>query len=145
MTLTDIERDYLASQPLGRLATRRPDGSLQNSPVGFRYDQQTGTITITGRALGATRKFANVADNGQVALVVDDLVTRQPWTVRGVEIRGRAEALVDQEPTSAYTSAEIIRIHPRRVISWGIGPEPGTPESGMRGRNVAVDSAPGDR
>lgn len=72
-----------------------------------------------------------MAANGAVALVVDDLVSRSPWTVRGVEIRGQAEALVNQEPTSNYTSPEIIRIHPRRVISWGIGTEPG-----MHGRHV---------
>ncbi|HEY2764329.1 MAG TPA: PPOX class F420-dependent oxidoreductase [Pseudonocardiaceae bacterium] len=134
MTLTSEERDYLASQPLGRLATRRPDGSLQNNPVGFRYNEETGTIDIGGLALGATRKFHNVAANGVVALVVDDLVSRNPWTVRGVEIRGDAEALVDQQPMSGHTSPEIIRIHPRRVISWGIGTEPG-----MHGRDV--DSA----
>lgn len=131
MTLTDVELDYLTTQPLARLATRRPDGSLQNNPVGFAYDEQTGTITITGRELGATRKFRNVADNGQVALVIDDLVSRDPWTVRGVEIRGWAEALVGQQPTSNYTTADLIRIHPRRIISWGIGSEPG-----MHGRDV---------
>ncbi len=133
MSLTDVERAYLATQPLGRLATRRPDGSLQNNPVGFHYDEASGTTVITGRALGATRKFANVADNGEVALVVDDLVSRSPWTVRGVEIRGHAEALSDQEPASGYASRELIRIHPRRVISWGLGDEPG-----MHGRDVIV-------
>lgn len=131
MTLTPAERDYLASQPLGRLATRRPDGSLQNNPVGFRYNEQTGTIDIAGRALATTRKFHNVAANGAVALVVDDVVSRDPWTVRGVEIRGHAEALVDQTPISSYTSPELIRIHPRRVISWGIGAGPG-----MHGRDI---------
>ena len=134
MTLTEPERAYLATQPLGRLATRRPDGSLQNSPVGFRYDDATGTIEVTGRALGASRKFRNVADNGAVALVVDDLVSRNPWTVRGVEIRGHAEALVDQAPASAYSSAEMIRIHPRRVITWGLG------EPGMVGRDIGEAS-----
>jgi hypothetical protein len=84
-----------------------------------------------------------VVANGAVALVVDDLVSRSPWTVREVEIRGHAEALVDQEPTSSSTSPEIIRIHPRRGISWGIGPEPG-----MRGRDVhrtAARAQPGYR
>lgn len=133
MTLTPEERDYLASQPLGRLATRRPDGSLQNNPVGFTYNEQTGTIDIGGRALAATRKFRNVAATGEVALVVDDLVSRSPWTVRGVEIRGHAEALAGQQPASGRTGPEIIRIHPRRVISWGIGPEPG-----LRGRDVGT-------
>jgi len=131
MTLTRAERAYLMTQPLGRLATRRPDGSLQNNPVGFSYDDRTGTIDITGRALGATRKFHNVTANGAIALVVDDLVSRDPWTVRGVEIRGQGEALVDQETPSTYTSPEVIRIHPRRVISWGLDDDPG-----MHGRDV---------
>lgn len=138
MTLTAEERDYLATQPLGRLATRRPDGSLQNNPVGFSYDEHAGTIEITGRALGDTRKFHNVADNGAVALVVDDLVSRNPWTVRGVEIRGHAEALVDQEPASSYSGREIIRIHPHRVISWGIGPE-----AGMHSRDIDSTASAG--
>lgn len=131
MTLTAAERAYLATQPLGRLATRRPDGSLQNNPVGFSYNDDDGTFDITGRALGSTRKFHNVGANGVVALVVDDLVSRNPWTVRGLEIRGYAEALVDQDTPSTYTSPEIIRIHPRRVISWGLDDDPG-----MHGRNV---------
>jgi pyridoxamine 5'-phosphate oxidase family protein len=125
MTLTEAERAYLATQVLGRLATRRPDGSLQNSPVGFTYNEQTGTIDISGRAMGASRKFHNVAANGAVALVIDDIASRDPWTVRGVEIRGRADALVNQEVKSGYASAEVIRIHPERVVSWGLGDDPG--------------------
>lgn len=134
MTFSENERAYLAEQPLGRLATRRPDGSLQNNPVGFSLNETGGTLDITGRALGATRKFANVADNGQVALVVDDLVSRNPWEVRGLEIRGTALALTGQTSASSYTSDEIIRIIPHRVISWGLdGP-------GMRGRDVTPPS-----
>jgi pyridoxamine 5'-phosphate oxidase family protein len=39
-----------------------------------------------------------------------------------VEIRGRAEALHDQVPYLSGMSAEIIRIHPERVISFGLEP-----------------------
>lgn len=132
MTLTPAERDYLAGQMLGRLATVRPDGSLQNNQVGFSYDPTTGMVDISGRAMGETVKFRNVAANGQVALVVDDLASVDPWTVRGVEIRGLAEALSGQEPSSSYGSGEVIRIHPRRVISWGI--DPASP--GMTARDI---------
>lgn len=130
MPFTEAEQKYLGRQPLGRLATRREDGSLQNNPVGFSVDPTTGTVDVGGRAMGGTRKFHNVAANGVVALVVDDLASRDPWTVRGVEIRGRAEALVDQETGSDYMSPEIIRIHPERVISWGLGDD-----QGMHGRD----------
>ncbi len=131
MTLTDAERDYLAGQALGRLATVRPDGSLQNNPVGFAYDPDAGTVDISGWAMGETAKFRNVAANGHAALVVDDLASRDPWTVRGVEIRGWAEALRDQEPATSHLSGEVIRIHPRRVISWGVDPT----VSGMKSRD----------
>jgi pyridoxamine 5'-phosphate oxidase family protein len=123
---TRAELDYLASQRLGRLATVASDGTLQNSPVGFRVDADAGVIRIHGRALGATRKFRNIVTNANVAFVVDDIASFDPWTVRCLEIRGVAEALTDVEPPWE----EEIRVHPRRVISWGLGP--GGDESSRR-------------
>src|SRR5215472_11622955 len=112
---------YLQSQRLGRLATVDGDGAPQNNPVGFRYNDELGTIDIGGRDMGASRKFRNVAGNPKVAFVVDDLASVQPWRPRCVEIRGRAEALRDQDYGAGF-SAEIIRIHPERVISFGLDP-----------------------
>lgn len=121
MTFTESELAYLASQRLGRLATAKPDGTLQASPVGFRYNADTGTIDIPGFNMSESRKFRNVADNGRVAFVVDDLASVEPWRVRCLEIRGRGEAI------DAETSSDaIIRIHPTRVISFGID-QPDTP------------------
>jgi len=133
MVLTDFERHYLSTQTLGRLATVSRDGFPQNNPVGFSYDEERGTIDIGGRAMGASRKFANVAATGVAALVVDDVVSQDSWTVRGVEIRGRAEALSGVEPQNSYASSEVIRIHPTRVISWGLDPE----HPNMKGRTIA--------
>lgn len=118
---TDAELEYLQSQRLGRLATLAPSGVLQNSPVGFRVDAEAGVIDIWGRDLGNTKKFHNVAANGKVAFVVDDIASVNPWVVRCFEVRGVAEALADQEPPNSYMSHEVIRIHPRRIISWGLG------------------------
>ncbi|MGD0373886.1 MAG: PPOX class F420-dependent oxidoreductase [Streptosporangiaceae bacterium] len=123
MVFTDAELDYLRSQRLGRLATLAPDGTLQNSPVGFAVDATAGVIDIRGRDLGNTRKFHNVAANGQVAFVVDDIVSLDPWNVRCFEVRGTGEALTGQPPPNPYMSSEVIRIHPRRIISWGMGPD----------------------
>ena len=120
MTFTRIELDYLAGQMLGRLATRRPDGTLQNSPVGFRYHEATGTIDIGGFNMAASRKFRNVADNGEVAFVVDDVPSVSPWRVRCLEIRGRAEALAEPADSGYGTADPIIRIHPRRILSFGL-------------------------
>jgi pyridoxamine 5'-phosphate oxidase family protein len=112
---------YLATQRLGRLATVDRTGAPQNNPVGFRYNSDLGTIDIGGRNMGASRKFRNLATNPRVAFVVDDLATVQPWRPRMVEIRGHAEALRDQEYGSGF-SPEIIRVHPDRVISFGLDP-----------------------
>ncbi|POM26694.1 Pyridoxamine 5'-phosphate oxidase [Actinomadura rubteroloni] len=122
MTFTEPELAYLRSQRLGRLATVAPGGDPQNNPVGFRLDAETGTIDIYGFNMGASRKFRNVQQNPQVAFVVDDIVSLDPWTVRGIEIRGTAETLTGQPVPMAHLSAEIIRIRPRLVFSWGVDP-----------------------
>jgi pyridoxamine 5'-phosphate oxidase family protein len=122
VALTETERAYLQSQPLARLATVDAEGAPQNSPVGAFLDGETGDILIGGHAMGATRKFRNVKANGQVALVVDDLVSQDPWTVRGLEIRGTAVALEDVDPPVPFMSREVIRITPTWVSSWGVDP-----------------------
>jgi pyridoxamine 5'-phosphate oxidase family protein len=130
MSFTKIELDYLATQQLGRLATVQPNGTLQVSPVGFTYNAGTGTIDIRGYHMAASRKFRNVADNGRVAFVIDDIASTDPWRVRCLEIRGTAEAISDPAATDfaastdsngdAGVSGAIIRIHPGRIISFGL-------------------------
>ena len=116
MVLTDTEIAYLAGQRLGRLATVQDNGVLQVSPVGFTYNPATATIDISGFNLARSQKFRNIASNGRAAFVVDDLVSVEPWRVRCLEIRGVAEAITD---------SPLIRLHPRRVIAFGID-EPNT-------------------
>lgn len=137
MVFTEAERRYLSSQRLGRLATVGPDGMPQNNPVGFHYNAETGTIDITGHKLSASRKFRNVEANGQVSFVVDDIASLDPWRVRGIEIRGWAEALRDVP--AASPAGEIIRIHPRRIFSWGIDPE----RPGMQRRDLGQPARTG--
>ena len=123
VNLTEAERAYLQSQPLARLATVDGAGAPQNNPVGAFLDEETGDIIIGGHAMGASRKFRNVQRNGHVALVIDDLVSHDPWTVRGLEIRGTAVALEDVDPPVPFMSREVIRITPTWVTSWGVDPE----------------------
>jgi pyridoxamine 5'-phosphate oxidase family protein len=120
VTFTQAELDYLATQKIGRLATVSPDGQVQNNPANFFVDAATGTIVIGGGALGRTKKFRNVQQGSTVAFVVDDLATVDPWAPRGIEIRGKAAALTDQEPPLPGLSREIIRITPTKIISWGL-------------------------
>jgi pyridoxamine 5'-phosphate oxidase family protein len=123
MSFTEAELEYLATQRLGRLATLAPDGFPQNNPVGFRINVELDTIDIGGHAMGESRKFRNVQANPKVSFVIDDIASVQPWRVRGVEIRGEAEALAEQEAAGPGYSSEIIRIHPRRIRSWGLDPQ----------------------
>jgi pyridoxamine 5'-phosphate oxidase family protein len=120
MSLTPAEIDYLATQRLGRLATAQPDGTLQVSPVGFRYNADLGVIDISGYHMAASRKYRNVAENGRVAFVVDDIASVQPWRVRCLEIRGVGEAIGSPADSATGSTEPIIRIHPRRVISFGL-------------------------
>jgi pyridoxamine 5'-phosphate oxidase family protein len=105
---------------LGRLATVSRDGQPQNNPVGFFVDDELGVIDVGGRAMAQTKKFRNVQSNPLVSIVVDDLASVDPWRVRGIEVRGHAEALTAWDPPFPGYSREAIRIHPDRVISWGL-------------------------
>ncbi|WP_256640277.1 PPOX class F420-dependent oxidoreductase [Streptomyces murinus] len=113
------ELSYLRSQRLGRMATVDPHGQPQANPVGYRL-QDDGTILIGGYAMGTTKKWRNLRENPRIALVVDDIVSVDPWRVRGVDIRGEAELLVGPHALGPQLSAEVIRIHPERVFSWGL-------------------------
>ncbi|SEL14830.1 PPOX class F420-dependent oxidoreductase [Nonomuraea pusilla] len=121
MTFTQEELDFMATQRLGRLATVDPRGRVQNNPVGFFVDAKSGTVDIGGHGMGASKKFRNVRAGSTAALVIDELASVAPWTVRGIEIRGTAEALENQEPPLPGFSGEIIRITPQKIVSWGLG------------------------
>jgi pyridoxamine 5'-phosphate oxidase family protein len=102
------------------LATLASDGSPQTRPVGFFLNEELGTIDIGGHNLGQSQKFRNIQRDGRVAFVVDDLASIDPWSPRGIEIRGEAEAIVDAEPSRPGFSSELIRIRPNRLLSWGL-------------------------
>lgn len=133
MRFTAAERAYLDSQLLGRLATVDADGTPQNNPVGFTVDDETGDILVGGRDLANSRKFRNARRHPRAAIVIDDLVSTSPWTVRGIEIRGTVEALTDVDPPRPGMSRAVLRIHPTWVGSWGIEPD----SAGMQVRRAA--------
>src|SRR5919107_2415450 len=90
---TQNEMKYLRSGLLGRLATVGRDGMPHIVPVGFSYNSNLATIDVGGHDLANTKKFRDVASSGRAALVVVDV--QPPWQPRGIEIRGRAEALAE--------------------------------------------------
>jgi pyridoxamine 5'-phosphate oxidase family protein len=123
MTFKSHEIEYLRRADLGRLATIAPNGTPQNSPVGFTYNEQLGTIDIAGYQMSKSQKYRNIAHNAHVAFVVDDIASRDPWRVRCLEIRGVAEqAEIPPQHTavSDHLDTAIIRVTPKRIISFGI-------------------------
>ena len=123
MTFKPHEIDFMRTTDLGRLATIQPNGTPQVSPVGFAFNEELGTIDIAGYRMSASQKFRNIAHNDKVAFVVDDIASHNPWRVRCLEIRGTAEqARIAHSVGAAGDELDtaIIRITPRRIISFGI-------------------------
>jgi len=123
MTFKPHEIEFLQKAELGRLATIQSNGTPQNSPVGFTYNDELGTIDIPGYQMSKSQKYRNLAHNDKVAFVVDDITSRDPWRVRCLEIRGtaeQAETPAARTPSGDELDTAIIRITPGRIISFGI-------------------------
>ena len=111
---SEAELAYLGGERrLARIATVGRDGTPHVVPVGmWSYNREHVTIDVTGRDFERTKKFRDVARTGRAAIVIDDLASIDPWRPRAVEVRGRSEAIHDPRA--------LIRIHPERIVSWGI-------------------------
>jgi pyridoxamine 5'-phosphate oxidase family protein len=109
----ESELRYMAGgKQLGRIATVGADGTPHVVPVAWIYNAVRDTIDIGGHELAETKKFRDVARSGRAAIVIDDIGTGDSWQPRGIEIRGRGEAIAMPTP--------LIRIHPERIVSWGL-------------------------
>lgn len=64
-----------------------------------------------GWNLKSSLKFRHNKKNNKVAMVVDDLLSVNPWVPRGIEIRGIAEILRGED---------YVRIAPIKKASWGL-------------------------
>jgi pyridoxamine 5'-phosphate oxidase family protein len=108
---TDAELAYLDEGPgLARVATVGPDGMPHVVPSGWSFDPETDTMVLGGMNLERTKKFRDAAATGRIVLVIDDVPP--PWKPRGIEVRGRAEAIRGPDAQ--------IRVHPERIVSWGL-------------------------
>jgi pyridoxamine 5'-phosphate oxidase family protein len=125
---SDAEIDYLGSQRLGRLATVGRDGMPHVVPVAFRYNADADSIDIGGHDFAKRKKFRDVRRTGMAALVVDDVLP--PWRPRAVEVRGEAITLdIGGKAIMEGFDDPIIRISPRRIVSWGL-------EDGFQARSI---------
>ena len=112
---SDAELAYLLGERrLARVATVGKDGTPHVVPVGFSYNPEHDVIDVGGRDFAQSKKYRDVKRSERAAIVIDDLASIDPWRPRGVEVRGRAEAIEGDRP--------LIRIHPERVRSWGVDP-----------------------
>ena len=110
---TEDELRYMVGgRQLARIATVGADGTPHVVPVAWIYNAVRDTIDVGGHELEGTKKFRDVARTGRAAIVVDDLASTDPWHPRGIEVRGRAEAIALPTP--------LIRIHPERIVTWGL-------------------------
>ena len=109
---TDAERAFLRGQRIARLATADVNGTPDVSAVGFQLD---GDVIVSGGLdLTKTIRYRHLQANPVATIVIDDLVSVDPWTPRGVKARGSAE--LTQGPDGSW----VIRISATTVWSWGI-------------------------
>jgi pyridoxamine 5'-phosphate oxidase family protein len=108
---TDAELEYLAGQRIARLATASAGGQPDVSAVGFGVDGDA--IVSGGLDLSKTVRYRHLQQNPRATLVVDDLASLDPWSPRGVKVRGPADL-------EEHEGSLRIRITPRTIWSWGI-------------------------
>lgn|SRR6516164_6968583 len=122
MTLTQAEVRFLTRQPRGHLATIGPNGAPQVKPLGFTYNPTLGTIDIAGFNMAGSAKYRNVQATPDVAFVVDEVTEATMEGAHFLEIRGVAETAVGTHDLQGHLAPEIIRIHPRRIVSFNVDP-----------------------
>jgi pyridoxamine 5'-phosphate oxidase family protein len=116
---TAEELDYLRSQPLARLATRDPGGQPDVVPVSFEFDGTHFWVGGPGPSVLATRKVRNVVAGGrEVALVIDDMVSFDPFIARGIRVYGRADDPVER--VGMVGPGHYVRITPTVSWSWNM-------------------------
>ena len=123
MSFTDEEIAYLQSQPLARLASIGADDQPDVVPVGYEFDGTVFWVGGVGGSVLETRKFRNIqAGRQKVALVIDDLVSFDPFIARGIRIYGEADGPVER--TGMVGPGFYLRITPSTSWSWNMASEP---------------------
>lgn len=108
---TNEELAYLRAQRLARIATSSASGQPDVAPVGFGVDDDA--IVSGGLDITKTVRYQNLLENPRAAVVIDDLASMDPWTPRGVKVRGAATI-------ESHEDGLRIRIVPDVIWSWGI-------------------------
>lgn len=123
MPFTDEEISYLRSQPIARLASVGRESQPDVVPVAFEFDGAVFWVGGSGESVLRTRKFRNIAaGQHKVALVVDDLVSLDPFIARGIRIYGDAEGPIER--VGMVGPGFFLRIAPSISWSWNMAGEP---------------------
>lgn len=139
---SEAELRYLGSRRPGRLATVGEDGHPRVVPVAFRYNPEVGAIDIGGHRFTERETFRDVQRTGVAALLVDDVLP--PQRPRAVEVCGDAVTLdAGGKAIREGLNDQIIRLSPRRVVSWGLELEtPSVAKRSLLRRSVAFFDDP---
>jgi pyridoxamine 5'-phosphate oxidase family protein len=116
---SEAEVAYLKTQRLARIATASQKGVPEVSPVGFEFDGKHFWIGSHSQDIfPTTKRYRNITSGkSRVSIVIDDLVTVNPWRPRGIKISGTAEVMEHQ---GVFGKGKYFRITPRTTVSWGI-------------------------
>lgn len=120
---TERELAYLSGQPLMRFASASLDGRPDVATVAFSVDGDD--IVTAGFDITKTVRYRNITANPRATVVIDDLAAVEPWTPRGIKIRGRAR----------IEDGQRFRITPEVIWSWGVN-DPGEGIPRMERRTV---------
>ena len=116
---TERELAYLNSQPLMRFASASSTGRPDVATVSFSVDGDD--IVTAGFDITKTVRYRNIAGNPTAAVVIDDLASTDPWSPRGIKVRGPARIEDDG-------AGQRFRITPEVIWSWGVNdPKDGIP------------------
>jgi PPOX class probable F420-dependent enzyme len=122
--LTPIQRRFLDSLPVARLATADRHGAPHVIPVCFALEGASLYVTIDEKPKGTHRelkRLRNIAENPQVAVVVDRY--HSDWSRLGwVMLRGRAEIL--REGAEHDRAQELLRARYPQYAMMALAPLP---------------------
>jgi pyridoxamine 5'-phosphate oxidase family protein len=120
---TEEEIAYLRSQPVARLATLGPSDQPDVVPLSFEYDGACFWVGGVGSQVLTTRKFRNItAGRRKVSLVVDDVVSFDPFVARAIRVYGIADDPVER--VGLVGPGIYCRITPTKVWAWNMAGEP---------------------
>ena len=108
---TDQELAYLEAQPLMRFASASAKGRPDVATVVFSVDGDD--IVTGGFDITKTIRYRNITKNPRATVVIDDLAGVDPWSPRGIKVRGSVS--IESGP-----DGEFFRITPEVIWSWNI-------------------------